>query len=935
MFKGLYLTTVLGLAITASLCTMHCGSAPDATDVQAREDASTADSALLADGGGAGTNDSGDDGAIPDTTVCAQGTYEFPFRSGTCIDDPCDPDPCGGTGTCSNVTGASVCTTCTYFVDATLGADTNDGKSVATPWKSLAKVNAAALGAGDNVCFKRGETFAGGIDVTRSGTAGNPLHYGNYGERTRGKPVIAGTVMVSGFTPQGTPGVWKAPCPTCGETVNVVLIGGVPQQVGRYPNRSAANGGYLTYEAVVGPATTDPNAFYGSPYAGALGIVDNDLPASPNWNGAEVVIRKTNYVMDRAVVTSHLGSTVQYQNPNAPSIHVGRPGWGYFFQNSLQTLDEVGEWYYDPAKKEVDVFFGAAGPGAAVVEASVVDSLVRMGAKTDVAIDGISLRGANGRAIDLNQSKNVAITSVDVRFSGKIGAYLSGTDGVTVRNCEVVHSGNTGISIQHASKNTTIVNNVVQYSGVVPGAGARLQDTDSPNHQGIAIGGGIVDQNALIDTNVVDRTGYNGIHFVASGVHVKNNLVTKFTTLLDDGGGIYTWRGSEVYVNRKITGNVVLDGPGSSAGKKDLTSFSSSCIYLDNATSNLEMTGNTMARCTRASLLWNYARDVQVKGNTAFDSPQQAEIWSLPSAPITNATCTDNIFFSRGDDQLVLNVSAATGQLQNFGTFDRNFYIRPSANDLIINSTLDGTIAKSHWLKSWQLAFGHDASSSVTPAILRSYGAPKLLSGNLVTGGDFETGISSVIVYSNNNNAVGKANGSAKLTGTGSLQIDPSSAVKQSSRIYTSGPGIGPISSTKTYLLRVSTLGTSENGVITGAIGQRGSPYADLAPAQKRAYGTKRVDHEFVFVNPKSDPAGTFSIGIEERAGTTYIDNIEVYEISAPVLNRDDSIRFEVNTRTAPKTVVLDGAYIDAKNASYNGSITLQPLSSVILMKTQ
>lgn len=937
------LAVVVGATVAgASILFLGCGSGTDTTPAPGRD----------AGGGGgpasdAGPNDDagtdagpGDasmpDGQPPDTTTCGAGTFEFPFRSGTCIDDPCDPDPCGGTGTCSNVTGVSVCTPCTYFVDATGGLDTADGKSNAAPWQTIDKVNATKLVAGDNVCFRRGETFHGGIVVGQSGAAGNPIHYGNYGDSVKSRPVVSGFAKPTSWAPVAA-GIWKSPCAGCGATVNMVTVDGVIRPMGRYPNRSAANGGYLTYESTVGPANANSEGFYSTPYSGPLGIVDTDLPASPSWVGAEIVIRKTNYVLDRALVISQVGTTIEYKNPGNPSGSVGLPGWGYFLQNSLATLDEVGEWYYDAAAHELDVFFGAQGPSGKVVEASAVETLVTAKAQSDLAFDGIAFRGANASAFNLNQTKNTTITSAEIRLSGKSGIAMSGTDGIAVRNSVIEDSNNAAVLMLHTTSNTVISNNLVENSGIIPGAGARLDAQDEGNYTAILISGGVADENALIEGNVVNNSGYNGVHFVASGVTVKNNFITNFTLVLDDGGGIYTWRAGSVYLNRKIIGNVVLDGPGSVDGKPVGTGLNATaCIYLDNGTSNLEMTGNTMARCSRAGLLDNYAHDVTISGNTSFDSRTQAEIWSLQQAPIVNNVVSDNVFFSRREAQEVTEVSAVTGQIQAFGAVDHNYYIRPTANDLILRSTLDGAVSRLHSLESWQLAYGLDAASSVSPIVLEDHGKPTIVGPNLVKGGDFESGVGTVFAWAAVQTSVSaKADTTGKLTGTGSLQISFPAPVKGSTRIYGNGTNLGPVSSSKTYVLRVSTLGTTANGILTATLGQVNAPYADLAPPQKRGFSTKRIDHEFVFVAPTSDPLATFSITLDEGSGTTYLDGIEVYEATAAVVDPDKAIRFEVNAKTAPVTIALDGTWIDGKNIAYKDSITLAPFTSAVLMKPQ
>jgi hypothetical protein len=86
----------------------------------------------------------------------------------------------------------------TYYVDATAGDDNNDGLSSAAPWQTIEKVNAAELNPGDEVLFKRGETWADRLDVTASGESGNPIRFADYGSGAR--PVIDGEDSVVPIT---------------------------------------------------------------------------------------------------------------------------------------------------------------------------------------------------------------------------------------------------------------------------------------------------------------------------------------------------------------------------------------------------------------------------------------------------------------------------------------------------------------------------------------------------------------------------------------------------------------------------------------------------------------------------------------------------------------------------------------------------------------
>jgi hypothetical protein len=46
-----------------------------------------------------------------------------------------------------------------------------------------------------------------------------------------------------------------------------------------------------------------------------------------------------------------------------------------------------------------------------------------------------------------------------------------------------------------------------------------------------------------------------------------------------------------------------------------------------------------------------------------------------------------------------------------------------------------------------------------------------------------------------------------------------------------------------------------------------------------------------------------------------------------------NDILFEYNPTAANKVVALSGSYVDVKNVSYSGSVTLKPFTSIVLIK--
>jgi hypothetical protein len=77
-----------------------------------------------------------------------------------------------------------------YFVDCAAGSDSNTGADSKHAWRTLAKVNALTLGAGDEVAFKAGTTCTGTLTPHGSGTGDAPIVLRSFG--TGNRPQIAG-----------------------------------------------------------------------------------------------------------------------------------------------------------------------------------------------------------------------------------------------------------------------------------------------------------------------------------------------------------------------------------------------------------------------------------------------------------------------------------------------------------------------------------------------------------------------------------------------------------------------------------------------------------------------------------------------------------------------------------------------------------------------
>ena len=83
----------------------------------------------------------------------------------------------------------------TYYIDSVAGLDTNNGTTIATPWKSVSKVN-TNLVAGDKIYLKCGSVWNGEqLKFSGSGSSANPIIVDQYG--TGAKPILNGNGLTT------------------------------------------------------------------------------------------------------------------------------------------------------------------------------------------------------------------------------------------------------------------------------------------------------------------------------------------------------------------------------------------------------------------------------------------------------------------------------------------------------------------------------------------------------------------------------------------------------------------------------------------------------------------------------------------------------------------------------------------------------------------
>ncbi|MCI5054861.1 MAG: right-handed parallel beta-helix repeat-containing protein [Flavobacteriales bacterium] len=769
-----------------------------------------------------------------------------------------------------------------------------------TPWASISKLNAFFnnISPGDSILFKRGDVFNGMIQPNVSGTNGNPIVFGAYGNGA--KPVISGFTELTSWTNQGG-GIYESNTSLNVSELNMLLIDGQNQRMGRYPNYDSPNKGYLT---LTNPTTT------------SISGVDAN---TTDWTGAEIVIRMVPWILDRSEITSHNGTTLSF---NQVSSYTPEDNYGYFIQNDIRTLDQFGEWFYDGQTGKVYVYFGNNTPSNHVIQASNIDILFEP-TEDHIRVENIEFTGANKYVFYdfASGAEALSLHQVDLTFSGVDAIWLHSKKDFEITHSTIKNTNNNGIYLSWANTNAIIENNFIYNTGMQEGMG----ESDDLNQLAIFNSEG----GASIQNNTIINTGYNGIHFSGYDNVIENNYVDTFCVVKDDGGGIYTYDGASSggLPNSQIKGNLVFNGLGAAEGTTNIGG-SAEGIYIDDNCSDIDVLDNTVFNIANNGIFIHNSDDITVQNNLVYHAKKQffTKNDNLSSRTVTGLNVQHNVFFCKKANQMAAEFSSVDDDIQNLGSFDHNYYIKPINDELIIQEeyedpNISSVLRESFTLALWQNAYSEDANSHVTPKQIPQYQIINVYP-NVISNSTFDTGIQGTGGWSLNSDHSTSWNNTE--LDSGCFQIDAPTS-------FHTGFDIGAVDSSKTYLVRFSAK-ANKNATINLAVWQANSPWGTILGHHPVNVSTTRKEYEVLLKNiqPENDASFMFRLATENL--TLYLDNVEFMEVDVNETNPDDHMDFFYNETGVATTVSLSKNYIDVDGTPVSGTLNLPPYSGKVLI---
>jgi parallel beta-helix repeat protein len=582
-----------------------------------------------------------------------------------------------------------------YYFSSSSGDDNRtsaQAQSSATPWKTISKLNSifsTLLKGGDIIYFKRGDVFYGSIIPAKSGSAGLPITFDAYG--TGNKPIITGFTSIGSWTSIGG-GRYQAVLSSGLATLNAVNINGNFQPIGRYPKKTASNQGYLTVNSFVGNTS----------------ISSSGLSGLPSFVGGQVVIRKVHWILDKGTVTGQSSSSVSYSGGGYNASN----GFGFFFQNHINACTSTGDWCYNPSTKQITIYYGSTAPPAYAVQAATIDILVNINSKSYLTFNNLSFVGSNSKMFYLLTASYIVINACDFTSSGGDGLNATvSSHHITVTNSTAKWTNNDFI-FGGAAQYWNIAGNNITNTGSVAGMGNSGDATYTAIYN---IGAGSIAQY-----NYIRNTGYTAIDFRGNSITVQNNFIDTFCRVKDDGGAIYTYTGANpiVYSQRYVNNNIVLNGGGAGPGTTT-TNSDAYGIYMDNLSSNVTISGNTVANCGSAGIFLHANHDMSVTNNTLYNNVQtggygQMLIRQESFGLVRNLTLTGNKVVSRASNQLVAYYWTNASDFNLWGTLDNNYYCRP-LNETNTFQLIKTTGNQNTTLAGWQSAAQKEWSSKKSP----------------------------------------------------------------------------------------------------------------------------------------------------------------------------------------------------------------------------
>lgn len=619
-----------------------------------------------------------------------------------------------------------------YYVSSSSGKDTvTYGTSSSKPWKTIAYLNTHTLHGGDSVFLKSGDVFVESLYLNNSGSQASHIVYSTYGGAARA--VISGFYSLTGGTQIPGTNIYEFFCPGLTRYTNLLVMDGVPQAMGRWPDT-----GYRTYTAIT--STT---------------ITDATLPNTTNWTGAYLVAHDEFYIIDTALITGQSSGVITVNQPFS-GTNINR-GNGYFIENDSRTLSMTsipGRWYNNYTKDSMEVYL-PGGPSGHVLQVPVRDSLCWVNFKNYNDVYNIDFEGSNTNTVLGNRDTAFTMTNCLFRYGGGNCFSLNESFQTTLISDTLDYFQNNGAFITGNNSRYCVAKNIqVNHCGLIPGMGQRRGGNGSQSYTGWDWAFGF----SSFQNMTILNCGYVGLHYGGDSVTIKNCVVDTFCVTKIDGGAFYTHDPNFISYQwgRSLTNCMALHGQKSASGLVYDSTDASFGFYFDSHAQSVVVTNCTGAYNATAGLFIHGSKITSNGNNYYGNGWTQRFIAESSGDTISNLTLKKDRLATCASGQLLSAFTTTRNDLNMFGTVDSNYFAKTDTTDFYIKS--GSSAAQKVSLPTWQRLTVYDHNSTFqnmcTTLAYNASGTSMArpvsfsdLAGNLYSGSVTVAAFSSLILF--------------------------------------------------------------------------------------------------------------------------------------------------------------------------------------------
>lgn len=556
------------------------------------------------------------------------------------------------------------------------GSDVANGLTDGTAWATISKVNSTAI-SGDSVFFNRGSSWNEKLIPASSN-----IYYGAYGSGE--KPLITGFVSVSGFSDSSN--IKTKVLTSSAPKLNSVYIDGSLRGKGRLPNT-----GYT--QTATSPTMT---------------TLSTSLTGTPDYTGAEVAARLTHWIIDVHKIVLQSSGTLTIDEPFSRSPGYAFGGNGFFLLNDLRFLDVNYEWALDSASRTLRI----RATSTPAVKVSNIDTLVFISKKDFLTFENISFEGANKTGFQIDTSYTVKVINCTIKDMGGAGITGLKCNKFTLQNDSIFNCLDNGVSFWpysgsyipvspelRQSDSCLFDNNYFKNIGFIAGMGG----SGNVHYEGLMS----VGDDCVITNNRMDSIGYSAIYFNGQRTLIKNNYITKYCFLKDDGAAIQSGLGGSVPNTGSIVeSNIITNGIGNGTGCSNTADAAG--IYIDDHNVNTTVYSNTVSNTNGSAIFMHNNDSCTITNNTLVNSigyPLRL-VWVNPDL-MQGFVIKHNITYSGSTSWACIDMNAGGN---SFGISDSNYISRPLSDVTKLNLSGSGIS-----LAAWQSTTGQDINSHGTP----------------------------------------------------------------------------------------------------------------------------------------------------------------------------------------------------------------------------